>query len=95
MQRQWIIPLTLRKKAVGEGCSVGSFIETVPYLLGAVFLYVAYRVLSSGGIGQTVFFGGFMIYAAILSWGANNSVFWAFIHGLLGIFYVGYYYLLR
>ena len=74
---------------------MGSFIETVPYLLGAVFLYVAYRVISSGGIGQTVFFGGFMIYAAILSWGANNSVFWAFIHGLLGIFYVGYYYLLR
>ena len=66
-----------------------------PYLIGFVMIYVVYRLVSSGGIGQFVFFGGFMIYAAILSWGAHNSVGLALIHGVLGIFYVGYYYFVR
>ena len=70
-------------------------LQVIPFLLGAVVLYVVYRVVASGGIGQLVFFGGFMVYSAILSWRTNNSVFWAFIHGILGIFYVGYYYFFR
>jgi hypothetical protein len=74
---------------------VETILHAAPYLLGAIILYGAYRIVFSGGLGQLIVFGGFMVYAAMLSWGANNSIFWAFVHGILGVFYVGYYYFIR
>ena len=34
-------------------------------------------------------------WAAYLSWGLNDSIIWAIVHGLLSYFYLAYYYFFR
>ena len=34
-------------------------------------------------------------WAAYLSWGVNDSIFWAMLHGFLSYFYLIYYYFFR
>ena len=63
-------------------------------LVGIAVLYGIYRLVDTSCLGQAVAFG-FMLYAALLSWREYHSVFLAIVHGVLGIFYVGYYYFIR
>ena len=49
---------------------------------------------SGCGCGAIIEFIG-LVWAVIVSWEANHSFVWAFIHGLFGWFYLLYYWIFK